>query len=79
VKFPLLPDVLLVIASRVPEASVMMLAVTPSPALLTAVSRSDNVSTPLPVLIVAVLPLLLVRVKVSDGRIVLALATTVEE
>jgi hypothetical protein len=79
VKFPVLPDVLLVIASRAPEASLMMLAVIPSPALLTAVSRSVNVLTPLPVVIVAALPLLLVMVKLSDGRVVLALATAVDE
>ncbi len=78
VKFPVLPDVLLVIASRTPEASVTMLAVTPSPAPLTAVSRSVNVLTPLPVVIVAAVPLLLVIVKLSDGRAAVALATVVE-
>jgi len=78
VKFPALPEVLLVIARRAPEASVMMLAVTPSPAALTAASRSVNVFTPVPVVIVAVVPLLLVMVKLSAGTAVAAVAIVVE-
>jgi hypothetical protein len=78
VKLPALPEVSLVSTSRAPEVSVAMLAVTPIPALLMEFSRSVNVSVPL-VVSVTPAPLLLVRVKLSAGRAVVALATVVEE
>jgi hypothetical protein len=78
-KLPALPEVLLVIASLDPDASVMMLAVTPRPALLIELSRSLSVLTPLPVVILEESPLLFVIVMLSDGRSVDALATAVEE
>ena len=79
VKFPLLPEVLLVIARRAPEASLIILAVTPRPAALTAVSRSVSVFTPLPVVIVEAVPLPFVIVILSAGSAVVADATAVEE
>jgi hypothetical protein len=78
VKLPALPEVLLVSTSRAPEVSVAMLAVTPTPALFMEFSRSVIVSVPL-VVSVTPDPLLSVRVKLSAGRAVVALATVVEE
>jgi hypothetical protein len=79
-KLPALPDVLLVIASLEPLASVMMLAVTPRPAVLMAFLRSVSVSTPLPVVIVVGVPSAGVIVTVSPaGKSDVALATALEE
>ena len=57
----------------------MMLAVTPSPALLIAFSRSVKVFTPLPVVMVVAEPPAGVMVMLSAGRLVVALATAPEE
>ena len=78
VKLPALPLVSLTSASREPDASVTILAVTPAPALLIAFSRSVSVSTPLPVVMVVAVPLAGVMVMVSAGRSVVALATALE-
>ena len=78
VKLPPFPEVLLVIAIREPDASLMMLAVSPKPALLMAACRSASVLTPLPVVMVAAVPPLLVIVKLSVGSAVEVLATAVE-
>jgi len=78
VKFPPAPDVSLVIASLEPEESSTILAFTPRPASLIADSRSLNVFTVPPVVIVEELPLLLVMVMLSAGRSVVSLDTVVE-
>lgn len=79
VKLPPLPEVLLAIAILEPDASLMMLAVSPSPEPLIAVCRSASVFTPLPVVMVAAEPPLFVIVKLSTGNVVDALATVLEE
>jgi len=78
VKLPVLPLVLLTMASREPVASFTMLADTPRLALLIEFSRSVSVFTPLPVVMVVAVPPLGVMVIVSAGRSVLAVAATLE-
>ena len=78
VKLPLLPEVLLAIAILEPDASIMILAVSPRPDPVIAVCRSASVLTPLPVVMVADLPALFVIVKLSTGSAMEAFATVVE-